>query len=545
LNPGNTNRPYSKRQIRRGWRLFRFWVYRFTDQKLRAALSLVLSDETFGRLAKLLKKPVHTGSSGPRTPLIKPVALSEVADIDGLVTIVALPPRVGSEDLALLESALNDSSTPWTFVATQGVDPEVIRFAAGIALTRSADFDLLYTDEHYISEDFPRARPAALGPHTLLSGNAVGRHYLLRNSTARAVGGVRKELASACEFDLFLRMRDEGARFSRYPSLIETAKPSIDSSDLIAATGAALARRSLSSLKSEGPTPEIVNWQVYSLEPVRVEILIPTRDRLDLLQRCIEQIEKVTTYSHYSITILNNDSIEPETLEFLKSTSHKVVNCPGEFNYARIINQGAAQSNAEFLVMLNNDTFVKTSNWLELLLGAALLDDVGVVGAKIVNQNGDVEHSGIAIAPYPQHIRHGVNVPANWSDFAGIRNVAAVTGALHMISRVKWIELGGMDEDLKVLLNDVDLCLRAELKGWHTVLQPTVVIQHFISSSRGRLNPKSDRERFIAQWELFLNYQDQYFPEACSLYGNQLTYNYPTSQLLRWSAVFKSFFALV
>jgi len=76
------------------------------------------------------------------------------------------------------------------------------------------------------------------------------------------------------------------------------------------------------------------------------------------------------------------------------------------------------------------------------------------------------------------------------------------------------------------------------------VLQPAVVIQHFVSSSRGRLNPKSDRERFIAHWDLFRDYQDPYFPESCSLYGNQLTYNYLTAQLLRWSAAIKSFFAL-
>ena len=544
MNPGNTKRHYSKHQIHRVWRFFRFWVYRFNNQPLRAALSLVLSDESFGRIGKFLKKPGGTGAAGPRTLRAKEVAPAKAVGTDGLVTFVTLSPEAGPEDLALLESAMNDPATPWTFVATSGVDREIILLAAGIALGMSDDYDLLYTDEHYFAEEFPRARPAALGPHTLLSGNVVGRHYLLRNSTARAVGGLRNEFASASEFDLFLRMRDEGARFARYPFVLTSAAPEFVAKDLVAATSAALARRTPSSLKSEGSAPGIVNWQIYSLESAHVEILIPTRDRLELLQRCIEQIEKVTTYAHYSITILNNDSVEPETLQYLQTTSHKVVDCPGEFNYARIINQGAAQSSAEFLVMLNNDTIVKTSNWLELLLGAALLDDVGVVGAKIIDQNGDVEHSGIAIAPYPQHIRHGVNIPASWSDFAGIRNVAAVTGALHMISRVKWIELGGMDEELEVLLNDVDLCLRAELKGWHTVLQPAVVIQHFVSSSRGRLNPKSDRERFIAHWDLFRDYQDPYFPESCSLYGNQLTYNYPTAQLLRWSAVIKSFFAL-
>ena len=109
-----------------------------------------------------------------------------------------------------------------------------------------------------------------------------------------------------------------------------------------------------------------------------------------------------------------------------------------------------------------------------------------------------------------------------------------------MISRVKWIELGGMDEELEVLLNDVDLCMRAELKGWHTVLQPAVSVQHFVSSSRGRLNPKFDRERFIAHWNLFRGYHDPYFPAACSLYANRLVFNSSVAQLFRWSEVTKA-----
>jgi GT2 family glycosyltransferase len=190
--------------------------------------------------------------------------------------------------------------------------------------------------------------------------------------------------------------------------------------------------------------------------------------------------------------------------------------------------------------MLNNDTIVKTSNWLELLLGAALLDDVGVVGAKIIDEGNEIEHSGLALAPYPQHIRYGINIPSNWRDFAGIRNVSAVTGALHLVSRVKWLDLGGMDEDLAVLLNDVDLCLRAQLKGWHTVLQPAVTIQHFASSSRGRLNPTADREEFIGHWDIFREYEDPYFPAACALYGNRLIVGTKTKQLFRWPAVFKA-----
>ncbi len=544
MNSGPANRSYSKREIRRSWRFFRFWTYWFNGRRLRAGLSLGLSDEGFGRIAKLLRRELSSGGATTRFEPVVEVRTfgAPVPPEPTEVSYVSLPSTADQEALTELNRSLMNLETTWTFVTTEGSDWVEVQRAAALAFSCASDFDLLYTDELYSDEDFPRARPRRVGPHTLLSGNVIGRHYLIRNSTARAVGGLRKEFKSGSEFDLFLRMLDEGARFARYDFLIGTPAAWTEPSDLLSATSAALSRRSLPSIRSESSIPGLVSWHVYSTEPAQVEILIPTRDRLDLLRQCIEQIERCTTYAHYTITILNNDSKESETLAYLATTKHKVVNCPGDFNYARIINQGAKLSNAEFLVMLNNDTIVKTSNWLELLLGAALLDDVGVVGAKIVDQNNQVEHSGIAIAPYPQHIRFGVNIPSTWVEYAGIRNVSAVTGALHMISRVKWIELGGMDEELEVLLNDVDLCMRAELKGWHTVFQPAVTVQHFVSSSRGRLNPKFDRERFIAHWNLFRGYEDHYFPTACSLYANRLVFNSNVSQLFRWSTVARALF---
>gem|GEM_PF-618468 len=539
MTPSTTARSFSKRQTRQLWRFFRFWTYFFNERPLRAGFSLLLSDQVFGRLSTVLGTPPQEHGNGqqfsPWGQVIRPEdsPIGELAEVQYLF----LPSRIGPADSERLAHALENQSITWTFVATDGADWFDVQRAAATAMACSSDQDLLYTDELYAEELFPTLRPPRIGPHTLLSGNVIGRHYLVRNSSARLAGGLRDGHGSASEFDLFLRMLDEGARFRRYPFLIHAPRPDVAALDLQEATAAALNRRSVASLRTEGATPGVVGWHVYSTEPVTVEILIPTRDRLDLLLRCVEQIERLTTYAHYSITILNNDSVDSATLEYLARTQHKVVDCPGEFNYARIINRGAAQSSAEFLLMLNNDTVIKTSNWLELLLGVALLDDVGVVGAKIIDQHNQIEHSGIALAPYPQHIRHGINIPGNWRDFTGIRNVSAVTGALHMVSRVKWLELGGMDEDLAVLLNDVDLCLRAELKGWQTVLQPAVVVQHFVSSSRGRLNPRGDREEFIQHWDIFRDYQDPYFPSASSLYGNRLVLGASTRKLFRWTAV--------
>ena len=178
------------------------------------------------------------------------------------------------------------------------------------------------------------------------------------------------------------------------------------------------------------------------------------------------------------------------------------------------------------MVTLNNDTIVITPDWLERLLALCALPDVGIVGGCLIDQDGRREHESIVISPYPQHLRTDSNYPHRDQFSRATRDVAAVTGAVQMVAREFWEELGGMDETLKVVMNDVDICLRAQVRGRHVVYTPDVQLYHHVSSSRGSLDPLDDRNRFIRRWDIFGSFRDPYFPESLLLLGETMYYRY-------------------
>jgi GT2 family glycosyltransferase len=219
---------------------------------------------------------------------------------------------------------------------------------------------------------------------------------------------------------------------------------------------------------------------------------------------------------------LDNDSAQAETLAYLTASPHRVIKCPGPFNYAAIINRGVAQCSGEFVVTLNNDTQVLSADWLEQMVGVAMLEDVSVVGVTLIDGDEVHEHDGIVIAPYPQHLRRGINYLVEDDFILARRDVAAVTGAVQMISRHHYNEVAGMDERLTVVMNDVDLCLRSQVNGRYVVLLPDVVLSHFAGSTRGRLDPLVDRNHFVRRWDVFGTLTDPFFPEVLRLYGSTI-----------------------
>ena len=210
----------------------------------------------------------------------------------------------------------------------------------------------------------------------------------------------------------------------------------------------------------------------------------------------------------------------------MATTKYRVVACPGPFNYAHIVNRGVAQSHADYVVTLNNDTIVIAADWLERMVSLAALPDVGVVGGRLIDQDGRNEHESIVISPYPQHLRSDSNYPHQDHFVLSTRDVAAVTGAVQMVRREFWASLGGMDEQLRVVMNDVDLCLRSQLEGRHVVYSPDVKLFHHVSSSRGTLDPLEDRNRFIRRWDIFGSFQDPYFPESILLLGEKVFFRH-------------------
>ncbi|MHB1250537.1 MAG: glycosyltransferase family 2 protein [Acidimicrobiales bacterium] len=433
-----------------------------------------------------------------------------------------------------LNELLATSSSEWLFLVDASVS-EANRSVSLAALLSVAgeDDDVVFADENGPNPFTPILKSAGVGPHTLLSYNCVGRPALLRRSTLAALGGFRVEAGWVFEHDAYLRLKESGAHFRHVTAVLPAGRPDSSfeashvSEDTCRVVRSALERRGMSGVVTPGARGALVHWRLHAPTPEpSIDIVIPTRDRIDLVRQCIEAIEEKTTYTNYDIIILDNDSKEPATLDYFDQTKYRVVPCPGPFNYAHIVNRGISHSSAEFVVTLNNDTILVTPDWLEQMVGLASQPDVSIVGACLLDQDGRREHESIVIAPYPQHLRTDSNYPHPDEFSAATRDVAAVTGAVQMVRRELWESLGGMDENLKVVMNDVDICLRSQDDGRYVVYTPDVQLYHHVSSSRGDLDPLDDRNRFIRRWDIFGTFKDPYFPESLLLLGETVYYRH-------------------
>jgi len=407
------------------------------------------------------------------------------------------------------------------------------------ALGVASAADLVYADEH--ARDAagrlrPVARPARAGWVALLSYDVTGRVVLFSKAALRGIGGFRDAARWSFRHDAVIRLVESGAVAAHLDqTVVETAlEDPRRGADLAAVTADALERGGPGgTAEPDAVMPGLVRWRVAAPRAwPTVSVVIPTRDRLDLLRPCLAAIERRTTYPAYEVVIVDNDSVEPATRRFFTETRHRVVAAPGPFNYARVVNRGVAASTGEFVVTLNNDVTITTDDWLEQMVGVASLRDVGIVGVHLRDPAGHAQHEGIAVAPYPQHLRRDRNYVVPDAYLEATREASAVTGACQMISRSLYDELGGLDESLAVVHNDTDLCLRAQCLSRRVVYLATVRLEHAESSSRGALTPVQDIERFIARWDVFGALSDPWFPARWELVGDVIRWRRarPTSR---------------
>lgn len=388
-------------------------------------------------------------------------------------------------------------------------------------------------DEHDEHVDW-HLKPAAYGHETHLSYDVIGAPLLVRTSLFRALGGLDASAAPVAAYDFALRLAEESDRLQHIGEVVlsritaSAADPAEATAAMVPVVTAALKRLGASATVTPGEFPPSVRYVVDPPSPApSVTLVIPTRDRLDLLRACVESVEALTTYSNYSILILDNDSNEPETLAWMEASPHAVLACPGPFNYAKIVNRGVAHTDAAFIVTLNNDTTIKTPDWLERLVGLCSLPKVASVGVKLSYPDGRLQHEGVAIIPLPVHLSRDANYaePDRW--LTSTRNAAAVTGACQIVRTEAWRELGGLDERLAVAFNDVDFGMRLCAAGWDVVYTPEVVLGHRESASRGDLHPPADEALLISRWDLLGDYVDPSMPAAMRQYTTRVELDIP------------------
>jgi len=450
---------------------------------------------------------------------------------DDVTTVVVDETAPASVAIDAANAALESASTTWIFVCDVSSSDEARATTLLALFNHVVEADVIFADESGPNVFAPHFKFTSVPPHTLLSYNLVGRPALLRAATLRRVGGFDREAGWAFEHDAYLRLIEADAVFHHVNLVLPAARPDLAFTrdhidvDTCRVTERALSRRGWRGTVEPGRVAGLVHWTLDAPTPQpSIDVIIPTRDRIDLVRNCIEALENKTTYQNWSVILLDNDSVEPESLVYFANSKYQVVPCPGPFNYAKIVNRGVEHSRADYIVTLNNDTILMTPDWLERMVSLAVLDDVGIVGACLLDQYGHREHESIVISPYPQHLRTDSNYPHLDQFSRATRDVAAVTGAVQMAKREFWNSLGGMDERLAVTMNDVDLCLRAQSDTRYVVYTPDVQFIHHVSSSRGSLDPLEDRNRFIRRWDIFGTFKDPFFPEALLLLGETMFY---------------------
>lgn len=417
-------------------------------------------------------------------------------------------------------------------------------------LNNDKKIDFIYSDEDKINTHGkycdPHFKPD-WSPDTLLSLNYICHFVIIRKSLVDKVGGFTIGLEGAQDHDLFLKVTEHTNRIYHIPKILYhwrmiegSTSMTIDNKSYATDKGKiaienALQRRKINA-HVEKDAPSTYYKVVYNLEkqPL-VSIIIPTRDYVDILKKCVDSIYEKTTYKNFEIIIANNDSKEEETLNFFKeykkkNKNFKVVDCIMDFNYSKINNIAVSKSKGEYIVLLNNDTEVLTDRWLEYLIGYASQEHVGVVGAKLLYPDMTVQHAGVVLGlgGVASHAYLGFKRD-DLGMYGRLRvpyNYACNTAACIAIKKSKFLEVGGLEEELRVAYNDVDFNIKMLKQGYYNVFLPQVELIHYESKSRGLDTTSAKYKRFLEEsdymykkWDDMIK-NDPYYNPNFSKKGN-------------------------
>ncbi|SFL27781.1 glycosyltransferase family 2 protein [Lysobacter sp. cf310] len=397
------------------------------------------------------------------------------------------------------------------------------------AIGEHADAQLLYSDEDKIDRDGRRYDPhfkPAWNPELLCAQNYICHFAVIRADLVRAVGRLRPGFEGAQDHDLVLRcverLRDE--QIVHIPKVLYHWR-AVQGSTAMGGDHKPYAleagRRAVDEHLARMGRPsrvEVTPHQYYrpirrlGAESPRVTVIVPTRDRVDLLRKCVESVLARTEYPDFELMVIDNGSIHAETLSYLDELRARprlrVVEYPQPFNFSAIVNYGVRQGAAEVLCLLNNDTEVIDAHWLSELVSYAARDEVGAVGCMLYYPSDTIQHAGVilgvgGVAGHAHlHLQRGSN---GYLGRAGVvHNLTAVTGACLAVRRCVFDEAGGMDEELAVAFNDIDLCLRIDALGYRNVWTPFAELYHHESASRGLDSAPDKRARFQVECETMI-----------------------------------------
>ena len=373
--------------------------------------------------------------------------------------------------------------------------------------------DILYSCEDIREDTQQRSQPQfkpELNLDLLYTNNYIGEHIVCSAAYANRLQGFRTAtFPEAYVYDFILRATEQHAQIRRVAEVLYGQEPGAKSAP-IAACKEVLAAH----FGRAGRAAEIIDGQAAGTMRVNyrfrenpaVSIIIPYKDNVALLEHCVESILTRTDYQNYEIILVDNGSEDEATLRYsqdLVATRLNVhlLRLEMDFNFSALNNAAVAQSKSEFVLFLNNDTQVINRDWLTAMVRELQRAEVGVVGAKLLYEDGTVQHAGViyGLGHVAGHsFRTLEDTDSGHMNRANLtQEYLAVTGACLMTKRALFNRIGGFDaEHLKIAYNDVDYCLSVHQLGYKVIYTPHARLFHYESKSRASDLSEKERDRY-------------------------------------------------
>lgn len=486
-------------------------------------------------------------------PAVRPL-LEEIAASDPRIRLAF---RLTNGHIsACTNSAIELASGAWFALLDQDdlLAPHALA-AVACEIAQHPDAGIVYSDEDKIDAAGQRSNPFFKGDwnHELfLCQNFVNHLGVYRASLVQEVGAFREGFEGSQDYDLVLRCVEKlrGEQIRHLPSVLyhwRTADGSVAGNPEAKPYAREAARRAISDhLQRRGiaarvlPCPEALDahrviYEIDQPQPL-VSIIIPMRDRVELLQQCVTSLQKRTDYAPFEIIVVDNGSVEEATRALLHelagNPAARILTDAGDFNFSRLINRAAAVANGELLGLLNNDIEAENPDWLREMVSYAIRPEVGAVGARLwYPEGGGLQHGGVVlglggVAGHALY-RAGRGEPKYFNRTFLQQNCSAVTAACMVVRKDSFVLVGGFDEiNLPISFNDVDFCLRLRARGLANVWTPYANLTHHESASRGHHSSRKEQEQFFRE-SIFM--QEKWAPEllADPFYSPNLTLDWP------------------
>ena len=406
-------------------------------------------------------------------------------------------------------------------------------------LNRYPEADVVYFDEDHLSADgterhWPFFKPDWWSPEMLLSANYL-MHSVIRRSLVAEVGGFDPDFDGTQDWDLLFRCTEQTERIFHVPKVLyhwrqlkTSASKQADVSERQArCVEAHLSRIGIAEPKASFPKPGFLRV-MWPIRQPKVSIIIPTRDKVKYLKRCLDSIRNGTHYPDYEILLIDTGSQEKQTQNYYARLRRDpkicILNDSAPFNYSRVNNLGARHASGELLLFLNNDVEALDADWLEEMARWAERPEIGAVGAKLLYPDGLIQHAGVIVGMQGLGSHVFWDLPEGYCGVFGCidwyRNYMAVTGACMMMRREVFEAVGGFNEEYQLVFSDIEICLQIVAKGYRVVYTPYARLVHYEGKSRANHIPLQDYQTAYRRLRPYVEAGDPY-------YNPNLSYIYP------------------